>query len=86
MSDALSALADEVARLAVPRIAEAVVAEVGRQLRYQDDPLMTVLEASAHSGLSQTKIRELVRAKVLKKAPGMDEIRIRRSILDAYGK
>lgn len=84
--NALETLADELVAKAGPKLAAAVLAEVRTQLRYQDDPLMTVKQASAHTGLSTQKLYDLINAGVIKKAPGMTEIRVRRSNLDAYGK
>lgn len=52
----------------------------------QDDPLLTAKEAGQRIGFSDTKIRQLVELGHLKKAPGLIEIRIRQSVVDAYGK
>lgn len=50
------------------------------------DPLMTVAECAAELGLGKSTIRKLVNLGVLKRAPGLTEIMIRKSVLDSYGK
>lgn len=82
MPDALDLLADEIAARSAPKIA----AKLLEVLPAQANPLFTVKQAAAHTGLSQTTIRDLVKAGALKKAAGLKDTRIRRSVLDAYGK
>lgn len=49
------------------------------------DPLLTAKEAGKELGLGETTIRQLVEARALKRAPGLGEIRIRLSVVRAYG-
>lgn len=83
---ALDQLSDEIAALTAPKLAVLVMAELGEKLRLHDDPLLTVPAAAARIGVHKDTLYKLVRARVIKKAPGMTDIRIRQSVLDAYGK
>lgn len=54
--------------------------------RSKDDPLLTCKEAGDLVGLSDTTIRHLVSIGRIHRAPDLAEIRIKRSVLDQYGK
>lgn len=86
MGNAIDMLSDELVANAGPKLVAHVVKEFGKHLQQAENRIMTVRQAAAHTGLSQTKIRDLVTAGLLKRAPGFAEIRIRQSVLDAYGK
>ena len=51
----------------------------------QPDPLLTAKEAGERLGLSDNKVRELIACGHLIKAPGLIEVRIRQSVVDAFG-
>lgn len=82
----LDQLSTEIAALAAPKLADLVLAELREKLKLHDDPLLTVAQAAKHMGLHRDTVYRLLKAKVLKKAPGLTDIRIRQSVLDAYGK
>lgn len=71
----LEAVADRIAALVVSKTTEAPV-----------DRLMTITQAAEYLGCSKQQVRNLVKAKLLTTARGFTDIRIKRSILDAYGK
>lgn len=50
------------------------------------DPLLNTRQIAERLDVSETKVRELVAGGWLRKAPGMIEIRVRQSEVDAYGK
>jgi hypothetical protein len=77
----------EILQSFVQELAAAVAKEVKGQLSIPlDDPLLTCKQAGDRVGLSDTTIRHLVNIGAIKKAPDLAEIRIRQSVLDAYGK
>lgn len=86
MSAALEQLSEEFVALVAPRLVDVLVAAMAARPMVQTDPLLTVTECAKRIGVGRDKIYELVKAGALLKAPGIREIRIRQSILDAYGK
>lgn len=56
-----------------------------RRSKPEADPLLSTPEVAKRLGLSETTVRHLVACGELKKAPGITEIRIRQSVVDAYG-
>lgn len=50
------------------------------------DPLLTCAQAGKRLGMSHSTVRQLVNIGKLKRAPGLIDIRIRQSVVDAYGK
>lgn len=75
-------------------LAESTVAKIGPKLltllrsnavASQPDPLLTTKEVAARLGVSESKVRELVAGGYLQRAKGMSEIRVRQSVVDAYG-
>lgn len=77
-----TALARQVVEKAGPELLAYLEA---RRVAPEADPLLTAKEAGDELGLSDTKIREMVESGVLHKCPGISEIRIRRSVVRAYG-
>jgi excisionase family DNA binding protein len=68
-------------------VADRIAAMVAAKLADKPaDKLMTVTEAAAYLGCSKQQIRNLVKLGELKKARGFTDTRLRRSVLDAYGK
>lgn len=74
---------DPILEAIAERLAEKTAA---RLLEQPQDKLMTVTEAALYSGLSRQTIRNLVKSGDLKKAKGLKDTRLRRSVLDEYGK
>lgn len=87
MSDALdtltSAIADEVVAKAGPKLVAYINAH---RIAKDPDPLLTVNEAAKRIGLSSSAVRRLVQSGELRRAPGISEIFIKESVVDAYGK
>lgn len=77
------ALADQVIQKLGPKLIEYLEA---RRVQPEDDPLLTVKEISAELRVCTTKVRELVHAGLLERAKGLSDIRVRKSVLRAYGK
>jgi hypothetical protein len=77
------ALADDVIAKLGPKIIAYLEA---RRVEPEKDPLLTVKEISAELGICGSKVRQLVRMGLIKKAPGISEIMCRKSVVDAYGK
>lgn len=50
------------------------------------DPLLTAKEGATRLRMSPGKFRRLVNAGLIKRAKGFDEIRVRQSVIDDYGK
>lgn len=50
------------------------------------DPLLSTSEIAAQLNVSEPKVRALVAAGYLKKTKGLTVIRVRQSVLNAYGK
>lgn len=86
MSTALEQLSDEFVALVAPKLVDVLVSAIGEKLKANDDPLLTVEQSSKRLGVGRDKVYELVRAGLLKKARGITDIRIRQSVLDAYGR
>lgn len=76
------ALAEEVVAKAGPKLLAYLDA---RRLEKQPDPLLTVSQTAARLKLGQTTVYQIVESGDLKRAPGIAEIRIRQSVVDAYG-
>lgn len=76
-------LAAEVIAKAGPKLLEYLDA---RRTEKQSDPLLTVREVAQRLRLGETTVRQLVELKELTRAKGISEIRIRQSVVDAYGK
>lgn len=80
------AMVEDLAEDLAKRGAEKIVAQVAAQAKLKaENPLMSVRECAEHLGLSESKTRDLVNAGLIKKAPGLKEIRVRKSELDKYG-
>lgn len=75
----LDAFADRVAGKLAPKVAAMLPNTEG-------DPLLTAREGAKRLRMSPDKFRKLVNAGTLKRAEGFEEIRVRQSIVDAYGK
>jgi excisionase family DNA binding protein len=83
MSPATEALADELAAA----VLEKVKAGLGSMLAApQDDPALSVSEAAKVLGISPTTMRNLINNGIIHRCPGISEMRVRRSVLNAYGK
>lgn len=82
MSDALKALVEEFAQGVAKRSLE-IIAE--QKFVREKDPLLTTREIGEQLKVSETKARELVNGGFLRRAPGLIEIRVRQSVVDAYG-
>lgn len=52
----------------------------------EGDPLLTAKEGAKRLRMSPGKFRRLVNAGLIKRAKGFDEIRVRQSAIDDYGK
>lgn len=83
MSAALPQLIEDIAHAAAKRTME-IIAE--HKFNPPPDPLLNTRQIAERLDLSETKVRELVAGGYLKKAPGMTEIRVRQSVVDAFGK
>lgn len=79
---ALEGIADALVAIAAPKMIEKIEAH----FEVRADPLMTVKEGAVHLGISEQKLRDLIHGGFIKRAPGIAEIRVRQSVLDAYGK
>ena len=86
LQDTLEALVDGLARELAVKGAANIVAEVAKQgAAKADDPLLSVVQAASRLGLSETTVRTLTKAGILKRARGLRDIRIRQSVVDRYG-
>lgn len=68
--------------------AKLVAAELAKLMSPEAKPdrLLSCAEAGEQLNLSRQKVRELVLAGHITRVPGITDIRIRQSALDAYGK
>ena len=82
----LDAFAEEMAELVVQKAGPKLLAWLDRQRTVKNDPLMTVAEVATELKLSKNKVYELVSSERLKRAPGLEDIRIRKSVVDAFGR
>lgn len=83
MSAALPLLIEELAQAVAKRSLE-IIAE--QKFNPPADPLLTTRQIAERLDVSETKVRELVAGGYLPKCKGMVEIRVRQSVVDAFGK
>lgn len=85
-ADLIEQLTDSLADQVIAKLGPKPIAYLDEQrLKPEENPLLTVREAGQRLGLGETKVRELVELGALHRAPGLLEIRIRQSVVDAYG-
>lgn len=68
------------------KLAPLVAAELAQAPGNNPNELLTVPKISQILGISPAKTRILIRGKELRRAPGLSEMRVKRSVVDAYGK
>ncbi len=51
-----------------------------------DDPLLTVKEIAARLRIGETSVRQIINSGALKRAKGISDMRVRESVVNAYGK
>lgn len=66
-------------------LADRIAARLSVHVPTEGDPLLTAKEAAKRLRMSPGKFRRLVNANVIKRAKGFEEIRVRQSVVDAYG-
>jgi len=82
----LEKLTDELAAAVVAKAGPKLLAYLdARRAEKQPDPLLTVREIAQRLSLGETTVRQLVELGELQRAKGMTDIRVRQSVVDAYG-
>jgi len=86
MSDAVNQLAREIVNVAMTEMRPAVI-RLLRELAEEKrpDPLMSTAEVAKYLRIGETKVRELAKLGYLPPAPGLIELKFRKSVVDAYG-
>jgi excisionase family DNA binding protein len=75
-------LHEDVAQSLAKRAME-IIAE--QKFKPEPDPLLNTEEIAAELNISKSKTRELVATGHLRRAKGITDIRVRKSVVDAYG-
>ncbi len=86
MSAAFDAFTDEMADAVLAKLGPKFIAWIEKHYAVKHDPLLTVAEVAKELSLSKDKVYELVHSERIKRASGITEIRIRKSVVDAFGK
>lgn len=79
-AEALNAVLNEFAALLAPKVAEAL-----KSTQSNPNELLTVPQIAKEFRISPRKVRALIRGKALKRVPDLKEMRVKRSVVDAYG-
>lgn len=79
----VEAAADAIAEAAATKFEDKLRERISR---IEDDPLLSTCEIAKELGIAPVKVRALVNANILKKARGFTDIRVRQSVVRAYGK
>jgi len=85
-AELLDQLTDSLADQVIAKLGPKLIAFLDeRRVEKKDDPLLTVAEIAKKLHLGETTVRQLVATGALKKAKDLREIRVRESVVDAYG-
>jgi hypothetical protein len=82
---ALDLLADEFIEKVLPKLGPALLDLAKKTLATEPDPLLTAAQGGKVIGLSTTTTRGLMQAGIIRCAPGLTELRAKRSAFLAYG-
>lgn len=83
--EALQAFSDELAKDAAHKIAPYLIQLIEKFREDEPDPLLTAKETAKELDLSESTARTLMQGGYIARAPGLTELRARRSVVRAYG-